>query len=140
MVNHTILNVDSIVFLVLRQTSKSSKDDESNFFFCNKLSITQKGQEHLVQSFRLVQRVGRCANVLEDSFLHEKLQKDDMIAQDAVYRKACSSNLYRTTSSKQLRGYFSDEQRRLSFIAFGEVVEKLSYHQRTKYRLSNYRI
>ena len=56
------------------------------------------------------------------SFLHAKLQNGDMIAQDAVYHKACVSNLYRTGSNKHLGGYFSDEQRKLSGIAFGEVV------------------
>ena len=45
-----------------------------------------------------------------------------MIAQDPVYHKACLRNLYRTASNKQLRGYLLDEKRRLSGIAFGEVV------------------
>ena len=63
-----------------------------------------------------------CANILEDTFLYAKLQLGDMIAQDAVYHKACLSNLYRNASNKQLRGYFSDSQRKLSSIAFGEVV------------------
>ena len=55
-------------------------------------------------------------------FLHAKLQNGDMIAHDALYHKACLSNLYRTASNKQLGGYFSDGHRRLSGIAFGEVV------------------
>ena len=60
--------------------------------------------------------------MLEDSFLHAKLENGDRIAQDAVCHKVCLSNLYRTASNKQLGEYFSDEQRRISGIAFGEVA------------------
>ena len=123
LVNNTILHVDFHVFFVVsRQMSKSSKDDEPICFFCNESSTAEKGPLHLVQSYRLDQRVRRCANMLEDSLLHAKLQNGDMIAQDAVYHKACLSNLYRSASNKQLGGYFSNEQRKLSGIAFGEVV------------------
>ena len=45
-----------------------------------------------------------------------------MISQDAVYHKACRSNLYKTASNKQLGEYCSDEQRRLSDMVFGEIV------------------
>ena len=93
---------------------------QHNFF--HESSITEKSLLHLIQSFRLDQRVQKCANLLEDAFFHAKLQNCDMIAQDAVYHKACLRNLYRTASNKQLRGYLLDEKRRLSGIAFGEVV------------------
>ena len=85
-------------------------------------SITEKSPLHLAQSFRLDHSIRRRANLLEDSFLHVKLQNSDMIAQDqdAVYRKACLSNLYRTASKKQLGEDFLDEKRRLSGIAFGD--------------------
>ena len=57
--------------------------------------------------------------------MYLKLQNGGKIAQDVVYHKACLSNLYRTSSNKQLGVYFSDEQRRFSGIAFHEeVVEK----------------
>ena len=107
-----------------------------HLFLCNESSITEKGPSYMVQSFRLDQKVRICANLLEGSFLHAKLQNGDMIAQDAVYHKACVSNLYRTASNKHLGGYFSDEQRKLSGIAFGEQLhsfKKPSKHQRMKY-------
>ena len=91
-------------------------------FFCNNTANTEKGPLHLVQSFRLDQRVRRCANVLEDSYLHAKLQNGDLIAQDAMYHKVCLSNLYRSASYKQLEGNFSDYEKKLQGIAFGEVV------------------
>lgn len=123
LVNNTILHVDfHVFFLVLRQMSKSSKADEPICFFCNESSTAEKGPLHLVQSYRLDQRVRRCANILEDSLLHAKLQNGDMIAQDAAYHKACLSNVYRSASNKQLGGNFSKEQRKLCGIAFGEVV------------------
>ena len=49
-------------------------------FFCN-MTSDPKASLHLVQSFRLDQRVRRCTNILEDSHLHAKLQDGDMIAQ-----------------------------------------------------------
>ena len=91
-------------------------------FFSNEPSITEKGPLYLVQSFRLDWRVRRCAKFLEDSFLHAKLQNGEMISQDPVYHKTGLCNLYRTASNKQLRGYFPDEQRRLSGIDFSEAV------------------
>ena len=60
--------------------------------------------------------------MLEDSYLHAKLQNGDLIAQDAMYHKVCLSNLYRSASYKQLEGNFSDYERKLQGIAFGEVV------------------
>ena len=33
-------------------------------------------------------------NLLEDTYLHVKLQNGDMIAQDVVYHRACLGNLY----------------------------------------------
>ena len=49
-------------------------------FFCGNAADSERGNLHLVQSFRLDQRVRRCANVLEDNHLHAKLQNVDMIA------------------------------------------------------------
>ena len=60
--------------------------------------------------------------MLEDSYLHEKLQNGDLIAQDAMYNKVCLSNLYRSASYKQLEGNFSDYERKLQGIAFVEVI------------------
>lgn len=45
-----------------------------------------------------------------------------MIAQDALYHKICLINLYRKASNKQLVGHYSEKQRKLAGIAFGEVV------------------
>ena len=45
-----------------------------------------------------------------------------MIAQDAMYHKACLSNLYRKASAKQLEGHYTDEERKLRGIASGQVV------------------
>ena len=45
-----------------------------------------------------------------------------MIAQDAMYHKACLSNLYRKASPKQLRGHCKDEERKRHGTAFGQVV------------------
>ena len=60
--------------------------------------------------------------MLEDSYLHVKLQSGDLIAQGTMYHKVCLSNLYRSASYKQLEGNFSDYERKLQGIAFGEVV------------------
>ena len=77
---------------------------------------------YLVHSFRLDQCTQRCANLLEDKFLHAKLQNGDMIVQDAMYHKACLSNFYRKVSVKQLEGYYIDHKKKIHRIAFGEVV------------------
>ena len=77
---------------------------------------------HLVQSFRLDQRVRRCANILKDSSLYAKLQNGDLIAQDAMYHRVCLNKLCKTASSLQLDGYITDRERKLRGIAFGEVV------------------
>ena len=60
--------------------------------------------------------------MLEDSYLHAKLQNGDLIAQEAMYHKVCLSNLYRSISYKQLEGNFSDYERKLQRIDSGEVV------------------
>ena len=91
-------------------------------FFCNEAESTGKGSLHLVQSYRLDQRVRMCVNFLEDSHLHSKLQCGDMIVQDALYHKICLTSLYRKASNKQLGGHYSEKQRKLAGIAFGEVV------------------
>ena len=39
-----------------------------------------------------------------------------------MYHKVCLSNLYRSASYKQLEGNFSDYERKLQRITFGEVV------------------
>ena len=112
-------------FIVTRQKSQSEPQQSSQIhacFFCNEPSSTEKGSLHLVQSYRLDQRVRRCANLLEDSILYAKLQNGDMIAQDAMYHRDCLSNLYRKESNKQLGGHYSEQQRKLSGIAFGEIV------------------
>ena len=70
----------------------------------------------------LDQRVRKCANVLEDSYLHAKQQNGDLIAQDVMYHKVFLSNLYQSASYKQLEGNFSDYERKFQGIAFGEVV------------------
>ena len=110
------------IILDLRRFSDVSSSKTPVCFFCDNTASTEKGPLHLVQSFRLDQRVRRCANVLEDSYLHAKLQNGDLIAQDAMYHKVCLSNLYRSASYKQLEGNFSDYERKLQRITFGEVV------------------
>ena len=45
-----------------------------------------------------------------------------MIAQDAMYHKSCLNNLYKKESEKQLEGHYSDEERKLHGIAFGEII------------------
>ena len=60
-------------------------------------------------------------NILQDSFLHAKLQNGGMIAQDAMYHKACLSKLHQKASAKQLEGHYSGEERKLHGIAFGQV-------------------
>ena len=89
-----------LLFLDLRRFSDVSSSKSPVCFFCDNTASTEKGSLHLVQSFRLDQRVRRCANVLEDSYLHAKLQNGDIIAQDAMYHKVCLSNLYRSASYK----------------------------------------
>ena len=77
---------------------------------------------HLVQSFRLDQHVRRCANILKDSSLYAKLQNGDLIAQDDMRHSVCLNKLYKTASSWQLDGHFTDRERKLHGIAFCEVV------------------
>ena len=45
-----------------------------------------------------------------------------MIAQDAKYHRICLSKLYQSAGNKQLEGNFSDRERKLRGVAFGEVV------------------
>ena len=45
-----------------------------------------------------------------------------MIAQHAMYHKVCLSNFYQKASAKQLEGHYTDEERKLHDIEFGQVV------------------
>ena len=45
-----------------------------------------------------------------------------MIAQDIKYQRNCLSKSYRSAANKQLEGNFSDHERKLRGVAFGEVV------------------
>ena len=69
----------------LSQPSAGGSTSCPKCFFCGGTADSERGQLHLAQSFRLDQRVRRCANLLEDSLLHAKLQNGDMIAQSAKY-------------------------------------------------------
>ena len=109
------------VFILVIETRQSSLPSERTCFFCDSPSTT-KNPLHLVQSFRLDRCVRRCANLLKDNLLHAKLQNGDMIAQDAMYHKSCLNNLYKKESEKQLEGHYSDEERKLHGIAFGEII------------------
>ena len=97
----------------LRRSSHSSVAESSTYFFCGDSSDSAKGPLHLVQSFQLNQRARRCANLLEDSYLHAKLQNGDMITQDAKYHRNSLSKLYSSAVNKQLEGNFSDHERKL---------------------------
>ena len=77
---------------------------------------------YLVQSFRLDQRVRRCAHILNDSLLHAKLQGGDLIAQDAKCNCYCLTNIYRKASNIQLEGHFTNDERKLHGVAFGRVI------------------
>ena len=105
-------NFKILLFLDLRRFSDVSSSKIPVCFFCDNTASTEIGPLHLVQSFRLDQRVRRCVNVLEGSYLHAKLQNGDLIAQDAMYHKVWLSNLYRSASYKQLDGNFSDYERK----------------------------
>ena len=91
-------------------------------FFCGDSADSRKGPLHLAQSFQLDQRVRRCSNMLEDSYLHAKLQYGDMIVQDAKYYRNCQSKLCRSAANKQLEGNFSNHERKLRGVAFEEVL------------------
>ena len=99
----------------------SSKAQHIKCFFCDKPE-NEKNLLHLVQSFRLDQRVKRCAHILNDSLLHAKLQGRNLIAQDAKYHRYCLNNLYRKASNIQLEGHFTNQERKLHGIAFGRVI------------------
>ena len=45
-----------------------------------------------------------------------------MVAQNANCLRNCLSKLYRSAANKQLEGNFSDYERKLQRVAFGEVV------------------
>ena len=59
-----------------------------------------------------------------------------MIAQDAMYHKACLSNLYRKASPKQLGGHYKDEERKRHGIAFGQIVNSET-HEIAVFKLSD---
>ena len=59
---------------------------------------------------------------MKDSSLYAKLQNGDLIAQDAMSHRVCLNKLYKTASSLQLDGHFTDRERKLHGIAFDEVV------------------
>ena len=94
---------------------------ELKCFLCD-LPAKSDNTLHLIQSFRLDQGVRRCENILKDSSLYAKLQREDIIAQDAMYYRVCLNKLYKTASSLQLDGHFTDRERNLHGIAFGEVA------------------
>ena len=77
---------------------------------------------HHVHTFRLDQRVRRCAHLLNNCNLHAKLQQGDMIAQDAMYHDNCLKELYRTPNSKQLEGHYTDSERQLHGIALSVII------------------
>ena len=106
----------------LSQPSAGGSTSCPKCFFCGGTADSERGQLHLAQSFRLDQRVRRCANLLEDSLLHAKLQNGDMIAQSAKYHNNCLCRLYKSAANKQLEGNFSAHERKLRGVAFGEVV------------------
>ena len=105
-----------------RQSTGEASLEEPTCFFWNLPSTSERDALHFVQSFRLDQRVRRCANILQDSFLHAKLRNGDMIAQDAMYHKTCFSNFYLKASAKQLEGHYMDGECKLYGIAFDQVV------------------
>ena len=95
--------------------------EEAVCYFCNKPK-DEKSSLHLVHSFRLDQRVRRCAKLLDDTYLYAKLQQGDMIAQDAQYHRKCILELYRNASKRKLEGCYTDDQRQLQGIAFSEII------------------
>ena len=91
-------------------------------YFCDKAANKEDGQLHLVSSFRLDERVRKCAEILGKRFLQAKLLKGDMIAQDAMYHRNCLTDLYKKANAAQLDGNYNDAERQLHGIAFSEVV------------------
>ena len=75
----------SSLFLELRQPSIVQSLINLHAFSSNSSSNSENGPLHLMQSFRLNQRVRICANLLEDNFFHTMLQKRDMITQVEMY-------------------------------------------------------
>ena len=103
------------------QSSNSTPTPAETCFLCDMPSNSDNSL-HFVQSFRLDQRFRRCANILKDSSLYAKLQTGDLIAQDAMYHRLCLAKLYKNASKLQLEGHYTDNERKLHGIAFGEVV------------------
>ena len=101
---------------------RSSSFDKDICFFCDLPGVGSKNPLHFVQSFRLDQRVRRCARILSDTILQGKLKMGDMIAQDVKYHTSCLLKLYRNASSAQLEGHFSDKQRQIHGIAVSQLV------------------
>ena len=104
-----------------KEGTSSPKMDEQLCFFCN-MPSDEKNSLHLVLSFRLDQRVRRCASILKDNLLQAKLENGDMIAQDAMYHKTCILDLYRKANTTQLQGNYTDSERRLHRIALSDLV------------------
>ena len=76
------------------------KHVDTTCFFCDK-----PGDElHQVMTFRLDQRVRKCASVTGDSQLLGKLVVGDMIATEAKYHPGCLLSLYRRASLMQSSG------------------------------------
>ena len=116
---HHYLELSILKSLELRRQVRSPQDIKC--FLCDEPE-NEKNPLHLVQSFRLDQRVRRFAHILNDSLLHAKLQGGDLNAQDDKYHHYYLTNLYRKASKIQLEGHFTNDERKLLGITFGREI------------------
>ena len=116
---HHYLQLSIFKSLELRRQVRTPQDIKC--FLCDEPG-NEKNPLRLVQSFRLDPRVRRCAHILNDSLLYAKLRGGDLIAQDVKYHRYCLTKLYRKASNNQLEGYFTNDERKLHYTAFGRVI------------------
>ena len=88
MLFHVLLFFNSFLLGLRHQTLPTSPEPELTCYFCGKTE-DDKNSLHLVTSFRLDNRVRKCAKILNKSVLYARLQQGDMIAQD-VYSNCIS--------------------------------------------------
>ena len=100
--------------------SAASSTSDNKCFFCELGKDT--GDLRKASTFKVDERVRKCAHILEDTLLLGKLSSGDMIAQDAVYHINCLSTLYRKAEKAHLMDETDNTERQLHGIALAELV------------------
>ena len=100
--------------------SAASATSDNKCFFCELRKDI--GDLRKASTFKVDERVRKCAHILEDSLLLGKLSSGNMIAHDAVYHINCLSTLYRKAEKAHLMDETDNTERHLHGIALAELV------------------